>query len=477
MEYLVMTDIDRNKLIVTQANRLIEASYQVTLQQKKLIQIMVGKIRKSDTEFQEYIFSVTDLQRELGIENGRFYEDLKNLTAGLIGRVIKIRSDDGQEIQAAWLSSAVYIPRGTYGLECSCVKLTFAPVLKPFLLQLKDYFAQYEFSQISEMRSIYSIRLYEILNSRRRLHSVTFYLDELKRMFKLEDKYSIARDFRICVIEQAQREIHDKTNLAFDFVENRKRRKVVSITFNIRDNIPTKPSHSAVKKTEVLPMPSIEPPTYVDEQQPPLFLPTESDKETERLYAQALAEGIKNGVDERAMRDLLTTRDHRHVMENIEIARERFLKSKNKDNMNLGGITFSAIIDDYAKDGREKKQARENKAAADKRKKKAKEILETIERNAITARRHDLTKSLEALSDADRDALRAAFVAEIEAGKHTDHMTVSYRTKGWKAAGMEALFRIFSAARLEIGSDADYQHAEAKRLGYDMYKLKADTGK
>ncbi len=473
MDNLVVTDIDRNRLVITQANRLIEASYQVTLKQKKLIQIMVGRIRKDDTDFQEYIFRVTDLQHELDLQDKSFYDDLKNLTAGLIGKVLKIRADDGREIQASWLASAVYLPKGTGGLDCSCVKLAFAPVLKPFLLQLKEYFAQYEFSQIAGMRSVYSIRMYEILNSRRRLHSVTFELDELKRMFLLEKKYKIARDFRIFVIEQAQREMQEKTNLSFEFVENRTGRKVTSITFNIRNNEPTSPQHSTVAKSALLNL-STDTAVTIDERQPQLLPPTEAEQANARLYHEAITEGVKNGILESRMRELLSTRNPAHVIENIEIARKRHMSAKG-DGGNLPGLTVAAITNDYAADGREKRQKATDKVKARERAKVAKELLERIETAATVARRHDLTARLAALPEAERDALRAAFVAEVEEGKHGEHTIVSFRARGWKATGVEIYFRMFAAGVLNIKSEDEYKRAEAERLGRDYKNLKADA--
>lgn len=465
-----MSDIDENKLVVVQANRLVEASYQVSLRQKKLIQIMVGKIRKDDADFCEYIFRVSDLQRSLDIKGKGFYDELKAVTTGLIGRVIKIKCDDGREIQASWLASAEYLPIGTGGIDCSCVKLSFAPVLRPLLLQLKDFFSRYDFSQIAGMRSVYSIRLYEILNSRRKLGSTTIEFNELKRMFKVESKYKIARDFRIYVIEQAQKEINEKTDLAFDFVENRKSKSVVSITFHIRDNVPSNPTRHTVAKP-ALPKPS----DKIDDAQPPLLPLTEAERETARLYQDAITEGIHNGVSESRMRDLLSTRNPVHVMENIEIARKRHMSAKDGEAVNLAGLTIAAITDDYAKEDREKRQRAAEKVAVRERGKRARELLETIETAGTVARRHDLNTRLDALPATERDRLRAAFGEDVETGKHGDHMASAFRSRGWKAAGMEATFRIFAAAQMGIGSEVEYQKAEAMRRGYEWEQLKADA--
>ena len=477
METITVSNIDKDKLIIVQENRLIEASYQITLQQKKLLLIMVGKIRQEDIDFQEYVFSVADLQRELGLENKRFYEDLKNLTAGLIGKVIRIRDDSGIEIQAAWLSSAVYLPRGTRGLDCSCVKLSFAPVLKPYLLQLQKCFGKYEFSQVVGMRSVYAIRMYELLNSYRRLRKAVFEVDELKRMFKIEKKYERYFDFRVWVIEAAQKELAEKTNLAFDFEETKRGRTVVSITFNIYDNKPIKQLDSTISDlAKIKTKAGIEVRQSEDCQQPRLLPPTEAEQEHEKLYHEAIAEGVKNGVNEYRMRDLLSTRNPAHVIENIDIARKRLMSTKG-ENVNIAGLTVSAITEDYAKDERDKQQ--KAKAAVSKRdqKKRANEIINRIESVAHIARLDEIKDRMGGLPEAELGVLRSEFEGEIEAGEHGDYLTKAFHARGWKAAGIEPIFRGFAASRLGIGTEEDFRRAHAEELGHNWEALKAQVGK
>jgi hypothetical protein len=269
----------------------------------------------------------------------------------------------------------------------------------------------------------------------------------------------------------SQRELADKTDIAFDFEDNATRgRKVSEIVFRIRNNVPKSQDKTLIA------MPKIQAKKDLDEngQQPQLLPPTEAEKETARLYREAIAEGINNGVRESAVRELLETRDPRHVMENIELARERHINSK-REGADLAALTVAAITSDYAADAREKRQKAQEKTRTREDGKKARELLEAIETAATVARRHDLTGRLEALPKGERDALRTAFGEQVAGGKHGDHMAAGFRGRGWKAAGMEASFRIYAAERLGIGSEEEYQHAEAVRRGHSLEKLKADA--
>jgi hypothetical protein len=45
--HVVVSKIEQDKLVVTQANRLIEASYTMTLEEKRIVLLMVSLVRKA----------------------------------------------------------------------------------------------------------------------------------------------------------------------------------------------------------------------------------------------------------------------------------------------------------------------------------------------------------------------------------------------------------------------------------------------
>ena len=469
--------IEQDKLIVTQANKLAEASYTMTLEEKRIVMLMMALVRKDDGDFHTYRIPVTEVRDFLGLENDKdLYGRLKKVTMTLRSRTFLIEKAKGGFLAIGWVSSAEYKPKGEDGIDVACLELCFDPKLKPYLLALIDQFSNYMLQNAAGLRSFYSIRIYELLNARRKLKKAVFDVDELKKILKLEGRYANYKDFRNAVLLVAQRELSEKTDLAFDFEDNAVRgRKVTSITFHIRDNVPSKLPRSAVSRP-ILPKPSKIPDNDADERQAQLLPPTKAEQEIARLYREAIAAGIENGVRENAMRELLETRDPRHVMENIELARKRHINSK-KEGADLAALTVAAITSDYAADSRGQQAQAATKVTARARAKAARELLEKIETAAVAARRHELQAQLDALPDADRSALRAAFAAKIEEGEHGDHFAVTFRLRGWEATGAEAYFRIFASEQLGIGSELDFQRAEAARRGHELEKLKSDAGK
>lgn len=460
--------VSQGKLTVTQSNKLVKASYSMTLDEKRIVVLLLSVIRSDDKDFKVYRFPITDIREYLKLTTKDLYSDIRKITGLLKSRVLDIPEDGGGWLQVGWVSSARYIPKGKNGADCACLELSFDPNLKPYLLELKSQFSSYSLQNIVSLGGFNNIRMYELLNSYRKIGVFKIPLDDLKKILNLEEKYALYADFRRYVLITSKKELEEKTDLAFDFEDNAKRgRKVSEIVFRIRNNVPKSPEKTLVEIPEAAIAREPE-----GSQQPQLLPPTEAEKETARLYREAIAEGVSSGVRESAMREMLETRDPRHVMENIELARERHINSK-REGTDLAALTVAAIAADYAADAREKRKKAGEKTRARESGKKARELLEAIETAATVARRHDLMERLEALPKGERDALREAFAEEVAGGKHGEHMAAGFRARGWKAAGMEASFRIYAAEPLGIGSEEEYQRAEAARRGHSLDKLRA----
>ena len=430
---VVVAKIEQDKLVVTQANRLIEASYTMSLEEKRVVLLMVSLVRKEDRDFQTYRIPITDIRDYLGLRTNKLYDDIKRVADVLLSRVLHIPEEGGGWLKVGWVASARYVPKGRQGAETACLDLCFSPEMKPYLLELKAHFANFMLRNVAGLRSFYSIRLYELLASRRRLRTTTLAVGDLRRMLKAERKYANFKDFRARVILTAQSELELRTDLAFEFEETRRGRKVTDITFHIRDNAPIKPPLSITG--------SIRPPQ--DERQPHLLPPTEADRERERLITEAIAEGIQNGVRESAMREVLAGRDPAHALENIELARRRHLAIRGRGEGNLAGLTVAAIVNDYAAEARTKRQ--EKAARVAERQQSDQDLARQDEADA--AHRRDTIARLAAMPAAEREALRKAFTIEVEAGSYGATVAAVFKNEGWKALGVKSLFRGYVAIR------------------------------
>ena len=221
--------MDKNYL-VTKANTLITANYDLSLQEQKLILTLASMVQPTDEEFKEYEFKIKDFMELLGIETQTKYTEIPKITKELMKKVFEIK--EGKDIiQLSWLSSARY--KTGEGL----VILKFDSSLKPYMLQLKELYTSYKLENILSLKSKYSLRLFELLKSNEYKKIWNIELEELKKLLGATEKsYSVYQNVKNRIIIKAQKELREKTDICFDFEEIKTGRKVTSIKFFIKGN-------------------------------------------------------------------------------------------------------------------------------------------------------------------------------------------------------------------------------------------------
>ena len=214
--------------MVVKSNLLIEASYKLSAQEQWVILTLTSKIRNDDEDFKDYRISVREFAEIAGIRHKGEYQEIKEITKSLIGRVFTINEPSGH-LQISWLSSAKYLEgEGT-------VALSFDPKLKPYLLQLKERFTKYSLHIAVRLKSSFSIRIYELLKQYERVRERTFFLDDLKSMLGIqENQYALYGHFKAKILKVAQEELEEKTDISFDFEEIKVGRSVGKLRFFIK---------------------------------------------------------------------------------------------------------------------------------------------------------------------------------------------------------------------------------------------------
>jgi len=261
------------KLLVVQSNRLIEAKYRLSVEEQKIIKILVSQIQKDDADFKDYEFRIKELAELLGMTHSNPYGVLRSITKRLVSKVLEFYDQDKQEfIQASWLSGAKY----RQGL--GTVVLHFDPLLKPLLLQLQSYFTKYEIGQVLQFKGQYTIRFFEFRKSFLGRHKevVVFTLKELREVLGIKKgEYKIFRDFKNRVLEPARAELLEKTgqSFAWEAIRQGQGGKVVGVRVAFDGD---RAGHRAIAPVIVSsPSPFPEPPSPAGHSEPPSPSPQE----------------------------------------------------------------------------------------------------------------------------------------------------------------------------------------------------------
>ena len=223
--------MDRNFLVTKSNYFIMNCSYDLSLEEQKLILTLASMVQPTDEEFKAYNFKIADFIDLLGLETQTKYTEIPKLTKELMKKVFEIQEGNAI-LQVAWLSSARY-EKGS-----GVVTLKFSPDLKPYMLKLKEKFTQYQLANILSMRSKYSPRIYEILkcNEFKKQSHIEIEVEELRKLLKADNIYPLYADFKRKIIIQTQKELRKISDINFDFEEIKTGRKVTSLKFYIHPN-------------------------------------------------------------------------------------------------------------------------------------------------------------------------------------------------------------------------------------------------
>ena len=221
--------------MVRKANSLIEATYKLSAIEQKIVLYLVSTITPSDDDFKPYQFKIKQFFEFIG-QTETNYTWLEENLLSLKNRNLRIvyENEDSKKVilNVNWLSSSKHVEGS------GCVELRFDPNMRPFLLQLKSRFTNYHLSNVVQLKSQFSIRIYELLKQYEKIGKRAFGLYDLRSILGIEeDQYQQYTDFRKRVILAAQAELEEKTDICFTFKETRVSRKVDVITFLIKANI------------------------------------------------------------------------------------------------------------------------------------------------------------------------------------------------------------------------------------------------
>lgn len=235
----------KREYLVVKGNELVQQNrFELSLPEQKTVAYICSMIkpieaidRAKGVPYQlEYEFNIREYCKVCGIDydNGKNYADVKATLKHLRDRSMWVTMADGSETVVSWLD------RVTTNKKSGIAKVRIDDRLAPYLFDLGQKFTQYQLYNILAMKSAFSVRIYELMKSYAFQKSKTFDVDELKRLLMVDDvkSYKNFKDFRVKVLEKAQEEINELTDINIYFEPVTKGRKVVKVKFRIEQKDP-----------------------------------------------------------------------------------------------------------------------------------------------------------------------------------------------------------------------------------------------
>lgn len=223
---------------VVQSNNLILGKQSLKLNSAKLIRSAIMQIIPEDEELKPYVITISELSSLLGVPASNLYRDIEEITDDILTHPVFIKEESKNKIR--WVKIP-WVQRCEYRSDIG-VAIKLNNELRPFLINLQKNYAQYPLDSILAMKSVYAIRLFELLQEKIKLRKlpangicVELSLDTIRQCCGVEDmkSYQLFSNLKQRILDVAVQEINRTTLFNVDYGYIKKGRSVTKIKFHV----------------------------------------------------------------------------------------------------------------------------------------------------------------------------------------------------------------------------------------------------
>jgi plasmid replication initiation protein len=229
--------VNGEKYLVTKSNHLVEAGYRLSLNEQRLVLTAISRLdgRKPMPRGNDFTITAQEFSSMFNIPIKQAYENLENAASRLYERDIKT-FDGKQKVRERyrWVDGVKY-----WDGEGK-VTLSFSNKIIPYLSLLHTQLTTYDLKQISNLKSSYSIRFFELMTQFKTTGVKWITLESLKERLELTEQYERFYNLKVRIINPAIEEINNSTNLFVTWETTKKGRKITGLTFKIREKTESK---------------------------------------------------------------------------------------------------------------------------------------------------------------------------------------------------------------------------------------------
>jgi plasmid replication initiation protein len=219
---------------VVKSNQLVQSRMNWTKLEHRVVAMLVAQLKKEDDKFEEQRVYIKDIADLSGRDGKSLYDQAEEICRKLLDQKIQVRTqtDDGRRRYKGYncMSTCEYVEGSGY------IEAKFNEDMKPFLLQLKRRFTQYNLKCFMRLSSQHSMRIYELLKMREGIKYLRIEIEELREILCCEHSYNRFTDFKRWVLEKAREELQEKADIYFNYKVTRDGQTPVSVNFLIKKN-------------------------------------------------------------------------------------------------------------------------------------------------------------------------------------------------------------------------------------------------
>ncbi len=221
--------------LVVKSNRLNAAIQNLSLAEIRLIQLAIIDSREhnkglsSDTPLRINAMRYAEV---FNVSKQTAYEALIDAETNLFERRFTFMDERDLKVKSRWISQATYI------VGEGAIEIIFTPAVVNEITRIhgiEQFFTKYTLEQTAHLKSLYAVRLYELLIQWREARKTPlFEIDIFREQLGLGvGDYKRMSDFKRRVLDASVKEINDKTDIKVSYNQEKKGTIIVGFKFKV----------------------------------------------------------------------------------------------------------------------------------------------------------------------------------------------------------------------------------------------------
>lgn len=245
------------KELVVKSNRIVEASYRLTLNEQRIILYSICRAREEQKglfpDLPVTITADTFVKQFPSIGKSNVYGQMKDAMSALYSRSVTIHDTDPatgfpRVKETRWISEKAYIDGAGH------IQVVFTPKVIEHITRLESEFTSYALEKVGNMTSAHAIRIYEMLAQHREIGIRELNLKWLRDALQIEPhEYKLTADFKRKILDIAVTQINDHSDLKVSYSDKKTSRAISDFVFKIKDkNAPPRPRKPAIASDQAV---------------------------------------------------------------------------------------------------------------------------------------------------------------------------------------------------------------------------------
>lgn len=224
--------------LVVKSNRLIEASYRLSLNEQRIILYAISRSREEQKglfpDLPVIIPASSFLKQFPSVTKSNVYNQLRDAMDALYERSVTLYDTDpdtglDRVSKTRWISKAAYVD------GAGNIQVVFTPEVIKYIIRLESEFTSYQLEKVGHMTSAHAVRIYELLAQNKDIGKRILNLAWLREALQLTpSEYKLNADFIRKVIDVSVNQINRHSDITVSYESKKTGRAITDFSFKIK---------------------------------------------------------------------------------------------------------------------------------------------------------------------------------------------------------------------------------------------------